>query len=176
MSDTFDHESDAYDELLKAIEGKMNILTLTNEQVSHALTLFMGRCWHEIKEDYDIFIGGFPIKCLVCGKEWYSLSLTSNFPNSDFFSPAIFITELKPWIEKEKPELWDDYLQYIAEGIWNNWGENGSILDNCLLYVEILNNQLNPRNLLQFLWNTKEIVPKLKAPWWEYLEGIEVKK
>jgi len=112
----------------------------TEDEINKYLTKFIEKCWHKIKEDYDVFVDGFPIKCLMCGKEWNSLPFLSNFPNPNFFSPADFDI-LKKWMEKEQPGLWERYL-------YRNFTWDIKPLQTC---SEKISDILNPRNLVEYL-------------------------
>ena len=115
-------------------------MTLNNEQEkrergNHFLTLFIGECWHEIYWE-DINSTGYgSLVCTLCSKTWHEKDESKK--NPDFFTPNDF-DRLRKWMEGNQAKLWNDYLYTIASTKWSS-------------YAELLNNQLNPSNLVRFL-------------------------
>lgn len=114
------------------------------EKVNTFLDIFQGRCRHEWEVN--------PLKGKICHKCGYFVNNFTNSHNLNYFSPAIFVEVLKPWMEKERPGLWHDYLEYL--------GGQKDYFQHC--YCQMLHNILNPCSLTRFLIkNRKE---------WEWVE------
>ena len=108
----------------------MDIKNCSKKEINEFLTLFMEQCYHEgeYNEEIDTFC------CVKCGDTVCN--------NHNFFNLASF-SILKTWMEKEKPELWKNYLKWcvVKESF------KGKDID----YSAVFNDQINPRNLVEFL-------------------------
>ncbi len=113
----------------------------TQEEMNHFLALFMEKCWHEALKDKIVrvlhdahFFGDRDI-----GEQADTIL---NFACNCFFS------EIKSFMEKEYPKLWEEYLDNLC--LWND-GDEG------LFYTRLLNKQLSLSNLITFLLEPEQV-------------------
>jgi hypothetical protein len=111
-------------------------MNLTDEKVSQAIAAVMGTCWHEWM---DIKVTPF-LECTHCkivitaDKKW-SRQFSAFTPDG--------IWAWKEYMEREMPEEWGKYLNWIARGIHYDDYTSGNIL----------NAQLNPHYLVEYLFD-----------------------
>lgn len=132
-------------------EGKP-INKWTSEEKNHFLTLLIGECWHEWK---------YEGQCKHCGaSHWYGgasyLQECAWAKNENYLSNLYGFQSVKSFMERELPKVWDDYLEYTSKQVFDDWGQNGSMFDNRLLYIEILNKWLFLDNLIQYQLDNRE--------------------
>jgi hypothetical protein len=112
-------------------------MNLTDEKVSEAIAAVMGVCWHEPSfEDDNI--------CAKCGFSANGYDYKDKLDDYQFsaFTPD-GIWRWKSYMEREMPAMWNDYL-----GMSHDYGSHVNLWD-----TEVLNNQLNSHNLVQYLFD-----------------------
>ena len=133
-------------------EEKNDFLALLIDEEDHSNEWWCEKC--------QMYVDGIRVtyaECHeVCGYPVIAKDTTDYFTDSGFFPIMRFM-------EKELPEVWDDYLEYTSKQIFDDWGQNGSMFDKRLLYIEIFNKQLDLSNLITYLiehreeWGWKEM-------------------
>ena len=100
---------------------------MTDEQHNKFLTLLMGGCWHQwsIQGDYN--------RCIHC-KE-----LVPEGEHSNHLSNPLLVIR---WMEKEMPEVLEEYLCHISEVTVTN--------------IDWIEEVINLRNLVDYLWEHTE--------------------
>jgi hypothetical protein len=102
---------------------------MTEEQHNKFLTLLMGECWHEWVDD-----GAWNI-CQICGDK----TRLHNPENPNHLSNPLLVIR---WVEKEMPEVLEEYLCHISEVTVTN--------------IDWIEEVINLRNLVDYLWEYPE--------------------
>jgi len=102
-------------------------------------TLLMGKEWHEWKpeQEYDMIATTF--KCTICNKEVKTDDL-GQYLNIDFYRDLSGFQIIKEYMEKNLPEVWEEYLEWANEIIPDHYTFTQGVniilsLDNLLTYL-----------------------------------------
>jgi hypothetical protein len=104
-------------------------MNLSDEKVSQAMAELMGVCWHIDDPEFQ----DLSMPCPKCGQDFWTQF-------SAFTPDGIFAW--KSYMEKEMPEEWEKYIFIMFDR--NNYA------------IDIFNAQLNPHNLVDWLYDNLE--------------------
>jgi hypothetical protein len=131
----------------------MTIEKMTLEQKNKFFTLLIGKCWHEWKP-YEMDNYHFDkIQCSICG-----VIINSSYspPPWDFYASLSGFQIIKEHMEKEFPEVWEEYLE------WCRLTCTFPAYKVVSQHTIIFNKQLNLTNLITYLLDNQE--------WWAWKE------
>lgn len=122
----------------------------TRKETNHFLTLFIGKYWHEPDPMQSIHchIG---CSCGDCfsgydAKEQLGKHCKNNNPKTNFFI-------IKSFMEKQWPELWEKYLQDVANDLFFHVWDNAPKVGLTLFLTAVL----DLSNLVAFLLEPEQI-------------------
>lgn len=123
------------------------IAELTEQEKAHFFTLFIGECWHEWEWKNELFSGFYECKC---GEQVFVKYADGHQPKN--IEPTF--SDIKAFMEKERSELWEEYLDSCAISVTKADSESPIGFD--IRWTDMLQNILNLDNLLSFLWENRE--------------------
>jgi hypothetical protein len=144
----------------------MTIEKMTLEQKNKFFTLLIGKCWHEWKP-YEMDNYHFDkIQCSICG-----VIINSSYspPPWDFYASLSGFQIIKEHMEKEFPEVWEEYLE------WCRLTCTFPAYKVVSQHTIIFNKQLDLTNLITYLLENTEgwgwvMCPDYNPPrdsdWW----------